>query len=375
MVAGRSSPGCHSGSMSDPDPAPPSAGAPAAETGWRRYVLPAALSLLVAGGSAWALYQGALPVLPSAQAFSAVRWWTVPVYFLLYQLTLLLRAVRWHWLLLPIQPVPLSRIIRVSFIFYGACVVLPFRAGELVRPSLLHRKEHVSWWAASGIVGAERVIDGLVLSLLLFVALQAAQPLPVLPDRIGDLPVPVSVVPGAAYSALAMFAAAFTAMGLFYWRREWMRGVIERVVGRVSPRLAALAAGVLERLASGLSFLPNLRYSLPFLGLTVLYWMVNALSVWLIVWGTGAEGLTLAQGAAVLGVLALGFMAPNVPGFFGTFQLSLYAGLAMYLATDVVVGPGAAAVFLMYVLQMGGSVLGSGIALGLESRVPARPLP
>jgi hypothetical protein len=77
----------------------------------------------------------------------------------------------------------------------------------------------------------------------------------------------------------------------------------------------------------------------------------------------------------VLGVLALGFLAPNVPGFFGTFQLSLYAGLAMYLPPETVVGPGAAAVFLMYVLQMGTSVFCAAVALALEARVPPTALP
>ncbi len=361
--------------MSEPISARPSPSLPPPSGGWRRYVIPGLVSVAVAGGSAWALHQGALPVVPPAESFASVRWWTVPAYMALYVVTLVLRAVRWHWLLLPIRRVRLPRILRVSFVFYGATVLLPFRTGELVRPSLLHRKEHISWWAASGIVGAERVVDGLVLSLVLLVALQVAEPLPVLPDRIGDLAVPVSMVTSAAYSVVALFAAAFVAMGVFYWRREWMRALLHRVLGVVSPRLADVAAGVLERFASGLGFLPQTRYSLPFLGITFAYWGVNACSVWLLVWGAGVDTLTFAQGTAVLGVLALGFLAPNVPGFFGTFQLSLYAGLAMYLTPETVVGPGAAVVFLMYVLQMCTSVLGAAIALPLESRAPASAPP
>jgi hypothetical protein len=361
--------------MTDPSPASPTSNGSPASGGWRRYLVPGLVSVAVAGGSAWALREGALPVLPQASAFAHVRWWTVPAYVVLYQITLFLRAVRWHWLLLPVRRVPLGRILRISFVFYGACIVLPFRAGELVRPTLLHRKEGVSWWAASGIVGAERVTDGLLLSLLLLLSLQVAEPLAVLPDRIGDLPVPVSVVPRAAYSALALFATAFLALGVFYWRREWVRAVLHRSVGRVSPRLADVAAGVLERLASGLGFLPQTRYSVPFLTVTLLYWAVNAFSVWLLVWGVGVDALSFAQGSAVLGVLALGFLAPNVPGFFGTFQLSVYAGLAMYLAPDVVIGRGAAAVFLLYVLQMCSALLTSAAALVLESRSPAAVSP
>jgi len=338
---------------------------------WQRYLLPVLVSVVVAGGCAWLLWKGALPVVPPAAAFDAVKWWVVPVYVAMYLVCLVLRSVRWRWLLSPIQWVPMKRILTVSFIFYGASVVLPFRTGELVRPSLFRSKEHISWWAATGIVGAERVTDGLVLSILLFASLQLAQPLPVLPDHIGQLPVPVSVVPGAAYSALGIFACAFVGMGLFYWRREWMRHATRSILGVVSVDLADLVAGVLERLADGLRFLPTFRYSAPFVGITVAYWIINALSVWLLLLGVGLEQVTLAQGSAVLGVLALGFLTPNAPGFFGTFQLSVYAGMAMYLVPGQVVGPGAAAVFLLYVTQLGTVLLTSSIALVVESLSPA----
>jgi len=358
--------------MTDFDP-PPSARS--AKPSWRRYLIPAVVSVVVAAGCAWLLNKGALPVVPPAKAFVAVKWWVVPIYILLFLTCLVLRSVRWHWLLSPIQPVGMKRILSVSFVFYGASVILPFRTGELVRPSLFRSKEHISWWAATGSVGAERVMDGLVLSILLFTALQLAQPLPVLPHHIGNLPVPVAIVPGAAYSALAMFACAFVGMGLFYWRREWMRRVIHSVVGVVSGKLADLVSGVLERLSDGLSFLPNIRYAAPFAGITVAYWLVNAFSVWLMLYGVGLEEVTLTQGAAVLGVLALGFLTPNVPGYFGTFQLSVYAGLAMYLPPEQVVGPGAAAVFLLYVTQVGTVLVTAPIALAIESLSPASALP
>jgi hypothetical protein len=60
----------------------------------------------------------------------------------------------------------------------------------------------------------------------------------------------------------------------------------------------------------------------------------------------------------VLGVLCLGVLAPQAPGFFGAFQVSLYAALAMYFAPEQVVGPGSAFVFLLYVVQL---VLTTGI--------------
>ena len=359
---------------------PPSSAPPPAPNNSRRVGVAVGVSVVVAGGCAWLMYKGGLPVVPHESAFDSVRWWVMPVYVAVFWFCLLLRAVRWHWLVQPIQRVGMLRLLTVSFIFFGATIALPFRTGELVRPLLLYRKEHFSWWAVTGIVGAERITDGLVLSVLLFVALQLAQPLPVLPHHIGNLPVPVAVVPSAAYSALAMFAGAFVAMGLFYWRRERMRRATVTAIGVVSHQLAELVAGVLERLADGLGFLPKTRYSVPFLGVTVAYWVIHALNTWMLIWGVGLDSVTATQGAAVLGVLALGFLTPNAPGFFGTFQIALYAGLAMYLPPHEVVDKGAAAVFLMYVLQMGVVLGAAAIALVVESLSPPRqrsevPLP
>ncbi len=326
---------------------------PRTHTSWlRRRRFEVAASLAVAGGFAWLLHAGALPLVPGAQAFAHVRWWTVAAYIALWSCVHVMRAARWSLLIAPVHPVPLRRVIAVAFMGFGAIVLLPFRAGEVVRPVMIRRKGHLSGWAATGTVGAERVIDGLCLSILLFVALQLAKPLDPLPDRIGNLPVPVSVVPGAAYAALAVFAAAFSVMGLFYWRRAWARRVSERVVGIVSKPLASWLADRVEQIADGLSFLPRLRYALPFLAVTVAYWLLNAASTWLLAWGCGFESITFWQAAVNVGVLALGILLPNAPGFFGAFQISIYAGFAMYFEPRLVTGPGAAFVFLVYISQL-----------------------
>jgi len=199
-----------------------------------------------------------------------------------------------------------------------------------------------------------------------------ARPQDPLPDRIGSLPVPAAVVPRAAYSMLALFAAAFVAMGLFYWRRAAMRRLTERVVGVVSRRLAGFLASRVERVADGLRFLPSARYTGPFLAITTAYWFVNAAGIWLVCRGSGVAGLTFAEACVVMGVLALGVLVPNAPGFFGAFQIAIYAGLAMYESPAVVMREGAVAVFWLYVIQIGVTLLASAAALVAERVSPAR---
>src|SRR5690606_33199868 len=231
----------------------------------RRHWVALAASLLVAGGLFWLLQQGALPVLPDSEAQAELHWGAIPVYAALFLVVLTVRGARWYWLLTPIHLVSLRRILIVSFVFYGASVALPFRMGEAVRPALIRQKDKLSAWAATGTVAAERVVDGLFASLILFVSLGVAQPLDPLPETIGGLPVPAALVPKAAYSAVTLFALLFVAILVFYLWRNWARATTERVIGIASPKLATWLAEKVDRLADGFRFLPQWRYSLPFL--------------------------------------------------------------------------------------------------------------
>jgi uncharacterized membrane protein YbhN (UPF0104 family) len=66
----------------------------------------------------------------------------------------------------------------------------------------------------------------------------------------------------------------------------------------------------------------------------------------------GLPELTFAEATVVVGVLGLGFAMPNAPGFFGSVQLALYAGLAVYVEPAQVIHEGAAFVFIFYVTYL-----------------------
>src|SRR5690606_23576657 len=125
------------------------------------------------------------------------------------------------------------------------------------------------------------------------------QPLDPLPDTIGGLPVPVAMVPKAAYSAVALFALAFAAILVFYLWRNWARRTTERVVGLVSPKLANWLADKVDHLADGFRFLPQLRYSIPFLVMTASYWFMNAFGMWVLMLAAGLDGIEFVQVTAI----------------------------------------------------------------------------
>src|ERR1041384_3340332 len=53
-----------------------------------------------------------------------------------------------------------------------------------------------------------------------------------------------------------------------------------------------------------------------------------------------------------MGMLGCTALIPGPPGLLGVFQAGVYAGMTMYFPTEVVIGPGAAFVFLLYISQV-----------------------
>jgi len=316
------------------------------------FVSKLAISLLVAAGFLWLLRRGGLAVVPPRSAFAGLAWWALPAYTLLYGVATLLRTYRWIHLLRPIQPrLEATRVLGIGLIGFMAILFAPLRSGEVVRPWLLARDGEVSFLQAAGTVAAERIVDGLTLTILLSCSLVFSTPLSPLPDRLGQLPVPVTAVPHAATLALSIFAAAFLAMALFYFSRAAARRLVHATLGLVWPASARFVSQRLEHLADGLGFLLSRQHAAAFLRDTALYWALSAISFWALLRGCGLPG-SFVQACAVMGIMGLGTLIPSGPGFFGAYQISAYCGLAMYFPEPIVLSAGAAFTFLSYVVQI-----------------------
>ncbi len=336
-----------------------------------RVLLRLAVSLAIAVALAWTLVSGGLPIIPAARVFDRVSWFMVGLYGLSLVGVHLVRAIRWRHLLRPLGEVAPRHVLSTAWIGFAAVLLMPLRAGEVVRPYLVTKRGTVKGWEAAGSVGAERVIDGLVLSAVLFLALQLTTPLSPLPDRVGDLMVPVATIPKAAYGALVLFLVAFGVMALFYFKRAWGVRLTRATFGILSKGLADRVASVVERVASGMAFLPSGRHILPFLGETLCYWALNALGFWLLARGCGLDSIGVWEACVVMGCLGIGILVPSGPGYFGTYQLSVYLALAMFVATSRVAVEGSAYVFLSYCCQVSVHIAGAVAGLAIDRFAPA----
>jgi uncharacterized protein (TIRG00374 family) len=237
----------------------------------------------------------------------------------------LCRSLRWNNLLAPLGVrVPLGPLLAISSVGFMMILALPARLGELVRPGLMHTRGYTTATSALGLVAVERIIDGLIISLLVFVCFFALR-------GAGE---PAWMMP-VAYSALGIFSAALVFMVFALWRSDaTVRFCVAlTLLPRLAPGFAEALSHRLHEMIRGLWVLRDRRNLLIFLAWSVVYWGANGAGVWLLARGFGLE-LSPVGAVATMGLVGVGISLPNSPGMVGQFQYFTLLGLSLYLGFD-----------------------------------------
>ncbi|HET7503705.1 MAG TPA: lysylphosphatidylglycerol synthase transmembrane domain-containing protein [Kofleriaceae bacterium] len=232
------------------------------------------------------------------------------------------RCVRWNHLLAPLGVrVPYGPLFAISSVGFMAILAFPARLGELVRPGLLRKSGYTTTAAALGTVAVERIVDGLVISLLVFGAFFAHRG-----------PGSPSWMMPTAYLALGVFTAALVFLVFAMWRpQQTVRiGLSLTLLPRFAPRLASVIEHRLLDMIRGFAALKDLRSLAGFLAWSLTYWAINGFAMWLLAHAFHLE-LSLVGAYATMGLLGVGISLPNSPGLVGQFQAFTLLGLSLYL--------------------------------------------
>ncbi|MGE0871891.1 MAG: YbhN family protein [Kofleriaceae bacterium] len=265
-----------------------------------------------------------------ANAFGRLEWASFAPYLFaflgLQMLVHVCRSLRWNHLLAPLNvKVPAGPLLAISSVGFMAILALPARLGEFVRPGLLRRRG-VSASAALGTVAVERIVDGLMISMFLFIAFVS---------RRG--PSAPSWMMPAAYATLGVFAAALVFLVFAMWRAEPTVRFCLRLslLPRFAPRIAAVIETKVLEVIRGFAVLKDGRNLAAFCLWSLFYWGANGLGVWVLARAFGLP-LSVIGGFATMGVVAVGISLPNAPGLVGQFQALTLVGFSLYLGTDIV---------------------------------------
>ncbi|WP_176062431.1 lysylphosphatidylglycerol synthase transmembrane domain-containing protein [Anaeromyxobacter diazotrophicus] len=261
----------------------------------------------------------------------------------------LVRVLRWRLLLGPVNRVRFRRLNAATAVGMMAVQILPFRMGELARPTLVADGVRLPFAAALSSVVVERLVDGLSATLLLVLAALA------LPPELPGLP----VVRAAGLAAFAAFAALTGALALAWWKRSFTVRLTERLLRPISVRLAERSSRVVDAFIEALRFAPGGARVPLLLVLTVAYWALAAASIRVLAMALGLH-LSVAASALVLGTVVLGVMIPAGPAMVGTFQAGVVAGLSLALPAFELGARGVAFANVLW-----GAQVGLQVAMGL----------
>ena len=82
-------------------------------------------------------------------------------------LSLAIRALRWQYLLEPLGVTSFANAFRATAVGFAASTLLPARAGEVIRPYFLARRERISATGAFATIIVERLLDVVTVLTLL----------------------------------------------------------------------------------------------------------------------------------------------------------------------------------------------------------------
>ncbi len=247
--------------------------------------------------------------------------------------TYVMRAFRWQYLLAPIGRTHFSTAFRTTVIGFAASFLLPARAGEVIRPYLLARRERLSATSVFATIILERLLD-LVTVLLLFAAFVFTAS----PEVVSGDP---ALMARVKFGGILAAVAAVAGSGLLFalaGHPERMGRFALRVERILPAKLARGVATFVETFGQGLAVMRQPRRMLVALALSFPLWITIAAAIWLT---STAFHITFPFMASFLVVtlLVVGVAVPT-PGAIGGFHTAYQVAVQIFFTvpTDRAVG-------------------------------------
>jgi len=315
------------------------------------------LSFLVAAAAAWGYARwrhGGIRPGQIISAFAGLQWGWVAASSSLALMTYLVRSLRWRVMMTPVKREASLWNLFVATAIGFTAVLLLGRAGEVVRPYLVARKEGVALASQLGVWTVERVYD-LLAALALF-----GYALARLPDgsRMG--------AHALGYATVAVASACLIFLTVFGFLGSWAERRVLSAVDALPAGVRRVTEGHMRGFLLAMEGLRSRRVQGGVLAYTVLEWAVVTAGCWCLFQGSDwtsrlgwPEALAFVAWVAVGGIVQL-------PGIGGGAQLGATVALSELYGVPV-----EAALSLAIVLWVVSFVVIApiGVALGLREGI------
>jgi uncharacterized protein (TIRG00374 family) len=227
------------------------------------------------------------------------------------------RFLRWGLMLRSLGDISWGRVFVIGAVGTSAVTLLPARIGELVRPVFVAEETDIDFGRASATVVAERLVDGLLMSLVLFSGLA------LLRNK------------GASQDLLTsgiVFAAIFVLAGIGLWLAFQHQDFVLRSLGRltgISPVLSRTASRIFQGFFGALEPIFSQRVLLPYLLISVGLWITEAVSIYSL-FGVMSQPPAFSASIIVLVAIVVGTVIPSGPAHLGVFEYAVVVSLEFY---------------------------------------------
>jgi glycosyltransferase 2 family protein len=251
--------------------------------------------------------------------------------------TFVIRAERWQYLLSPLGRTRFSTVFRATVVGFAASALLPARAGEVIRPYMLARREGLSATAAFATIIVERILDLVAVLLLMGAFLIWFDPGLAARDsnafeavRFGGL----VMTPVAIGTLAAMFFMAGHPERLHAW--------VLKAEAILPARIAAMIARLAQTFAEGFAVVRSPGRLVAATAWSIVLWIAIAAGIWSV---SAAFHIPMPFTGAwlMLAPLVVGVAVPT-PGGVGGFHEAYRFGATSFFGADNDTAVGAAIV-------------------------------
>ena len=229
-------------------------------------------------------------------------------------LFMLIKTLRWKIVLRPLLRAPLGLISRTVYVGTAANLIVP-HSGEVLRASLLARKEGVAASAVLATIALERMLDFFALVVLTAVTL-------LIDPRVSPL------LWSAGLLSLAFVVVGLLVVTMFMRPRPIFQRWGQAALRLVPARQRQWVEHQVRRGVAGLASLNDPVVVFKLIALSVLQWACIVAAIWACARAAGVT-IPVSGAIAVFVLTVIGLTLPSSPAQLGTIQLAFVAGLEL----------------------------------------------
>lgn len=252
-------------------------------------------------------------VLHSVKGFNPI--YIIPALFV-YTISYIVRSIRWKSLLSVSKNINFYKVLKALYIGYMANTLLPARMGELYRAHVIGTDQNIKRSSALASIFAERVFDGLILTMLLLLLIVFFYNKPWL--------IKIGIVTGS------IFIGGFIVLIFFSRKSLNNNDIVNKIIKFIPKSIQHHIETILFSFMNGLGVLSSIK--------VFIFLIFTSISIWFIEWSvlfiivSGFESLHPIRPiiiAFLLVMAAFSTMIPSGPGFVGPYQYAFIVALSL----------------------------------------------